>query len=267
VKAPSPLAGARLALLFLRVSVMNDLQYRANFAIQLFQSLLALGTGLAVLALIFDQTDELGGWSQTQLIAVMGIFTIMGGLIRSLIEPNMQRLMEDVRKGTLDYVLTKPEDPQLLVSVRDIRLWQGVEVLTGAVVLVYAVARDPDSLDVAQVLAFIAAFVLGIVIIYCFWLLLTTAAFWVVRLDETQELFEGVYRAGQYPVGIYPGWMRVGLTFLIPIAFAVTVPSEAVTGRLDAATLGFAFVFCIAMVVSSRAVWKRGLRRYSGASA
>ena len=145
MRAPGPLAGGRLALLFLRVSVMNDLQYRANFAIQLFQSLLALGTGLAVLALIFDQTNELGGWSQTQLIAVMGIFTIMGGVIRSLIEPNMQRLMEDVRKGTLDYVLTKPEDPQLLVSVRDIRMWQGVEVLTGAIVLVYAVVPDSPS--------------------------------------------------------------------------------------------------------------------------
>ena len=125
--------------------------------------------------------------------------------------------------------------------------------------------RDPQSLGAVQVLGF-AAFVLGTVIIYCFWLLLTTAAFWVVRLEETQELFEGVC-AGRYPVGIY-GWMRVGLTFLIPIAFAVTVPSEAVTGQLGAATLAFAFVFCVAMVVLSRAVWKRrGLRRYSGASA
>ena len=62
----------------------------------------------------------------------------------------MQRLMEDVRKGTLDYVLTKPEDPQLLVSVRDIRIWQGVEVLTGAVVLGYAVARDPASLGTGR---------------------------------------------------------------------------------------------------------------------
>jgi ABC-2 type transport system permease protein len=267
MRAPTPVASGRLALLFLRVSVMNDLQYRANFVIQLFQSLLALGTGLAVLALIFDQTNELGGWSQTQLLAVMGIFTIMGGIIRSAIAPNMQRLMEDVRKGTLDYVLTKPEDPQLLVSVRDIRIWQGVEILTGTVVLGYAVARDPASLGPAEVLGFAIALVLGAIIIYCFWLLLTTAAFWVVRLDETHELFEGVYRAGQYPVGIYPGWMRIGLTFLIPIAFAVTVPSEAVTGRLDVATLGFAFVFCVVMVVLSRAAWKRGLRRYSGASA
>jgi ABC-2 type transport system permease protein len=140
-------------------------------------------------------------------------------------------------------------------------------VLTGAVVLGYAISRDPATLGVAEVLGFVAALVLGTVIIYCFWLMLTTAAFWVVRLDETQELFEGVYRAGQYPVGIYPGWMRVGLTFLIPIAFAVTVPSEAVTGRLDGATLGFTFVFCMLMLVLSRALWRRGLRRYSGASA
>lgn len=267
MRVPRPLAGLRLALLFLRVSVMNDLQYRANFFIQLFQSLLTVGTGLAVLALIFDQTSELGGWSQTQLIAVMGIFTVMGGIIRSVITPNMQRLMEDVRKGTFDYVLTKPEDAQLLVSVRDVRIWQGVDVLTGAVVLAYAIVRDPTPLSPTDVLGFVAALALGTVIIYCFWLLLTTAAFWVVRLDETHELFEGVYRAGQYPVGIYPGWMRVGLTFLVPIAFAVTVPSEAITGRLDGATLGFALVFGLLMVVVSRAVWKRGLRRYSGASA
>lgn len=267
MRASTPLAGGRLALLFLRVSVMNDLQYRANFVFQLFQSLLAVGTGLAVLALIFDQTNELGGWTATQLIAVMGIFTIMGGLIRSVIEPNMQRLMTDVQKGTLDHVLTKPEDPQLLVSVRDIRIWNGVDVLTGLGVLGYAVARDPAALDVTGVLAGLVAFILGAITIYCFWLMLTTAAFWVVRLDETQELFEGIYRAGQYPVGIYPGWMRVGLTFLVPIAFAVTVPAEAVTGRLDAATLGFAALFCVAIVAVSRALWKRGLRRYSGASA
>jgi viologen exporter family transport system permease protein len=267
MRRPAPVAGARLALLFLRVSVMNDLQYRVNFVIQLFQSLLALGTGLAVLALIFNQTNELGGWSETQLIAVMGIFTLMGGVIRSVIEPNMQRLMEDVRQGTLDYVLTKPEDSQLLASVRQVRLWQGVDILTGAVVLGFAVVREPGPVGLADALAFAYALGLGAVIIYCFWLMLTTGAFWVVRMDETHELFAGVYRAGQYPVGIYPGWMRFGLTFLIPVAFAVTVPSEAVTGRLDGTTLALATVFCAFLVMLSRAVWKRGIRRYSGASA
>ena len=75
------LSGLRIAWLHLRVGVMNELQYRANFVIQLIQSLVAIGTGLVVLTLIFDQTDELDGWTKAQLLVVMGVFTLVGGLI------------------------------------------------------------------------------------------------------------------------------------------------------------------------------------------
>ena len=49
--------------------------------------------------------------------------------------------MTDVRQGTLDFVLTKPEDAQVMVSVREIRIWQAVDVVVGAIVLVVAVAQ------------------------------------------------------------------------------------------------------------------------------
>jgi ABC-2 type transport system permease protein len=107
---------------------------------------------------------------------------------------------------------------------------------------------------------------LGAVMIYCFWLAITTGAFWLVRMDEIQELFDGVYRAGMYPVGIYPTWLRFGLTFLVPIAFAITVPAEAVTSRLGWGTVALALVVAVLLVVVSRAFWKLGLRHYSGAS-
>jgi ABC-2 type transport system permease protein len=96
--------------------------------------------------------------------------------------------------------------------------------------------------------------------------MLATAGFWLVRMDEVQELFEGLYRAGQYPVGIYPGWLRYGLTFLVPLAFAVTVPAEAITSRLTWGTVLLAVVVAVVLVVVSRWLWHRGLTRYSGAS-
>ena len=40
--------------------------------------------------------------------------------------------MEDVQQGTLDYALTKPEDAQVLVSVREFRIWQSVDVVSSA---------------------------------------------------------------------------------------------------------------------------------------
>ena len=82
-----------------------------------------------------------------------------------------------------------------------------------------------------------------------------------------QELFHGLFRSGQYPVGIYPAWMRFGLTFLVPIGFAITVPAEAATGRLDARTAVVALVAAVVLGLVSRWVWIRGLRRCGGASA
>jgi len=91
--------------------------------------------------------------------------------------------------------------------------------------------------------------------------------FWVVRIDQIVELFEGVYQSGRWPVTIYPGWLRVSLTFLVPIAFAVTVPAEALTSRLTVDTLALATGFAIALLVFTRWWWRFGLTRYSGASA
>jgi ABC-2 type transport system permease protein len=261
-----PLRPFVLAARFFRIGALNELQYRANFAIQLFQSVIALVTGLAVLALVFSQTPELNGWSQPELLAVMGVHILMGGLIAALIQPNMVRLMEDIRKGTLDFVLTKPEDAQVLISVREIRIWQVVDGLVGAVVILVAVTQLQTSVGLLQALAFGLAFVLGGLTIYCFWLILTVGAFWVIRMDQIVELFEGVYQSGRWPVTIYPGWLRVSLTFLVPIAFAVTVPAQALTGRLTPDTFLLATGFTLALLAFTRWWWRFGLKHYAGAS-
>jgi ABC-2 type transport system permease protein len=68
-------------------------------------------------------------------------------------------------------------------------------------------------------------------------------------------------------VGIYPTWLRVALTFIIPVAFAVTVPAEALTGRLSLQTWLGALALTIVLFIASRVLLKFGLRSYSGASA
>lgn len=257
----------RLTWLFFRVGIMNELQYRVNFFVQLFQSLVAVGTGLVGLWLVFSHTTRLGGWSAPELLAVMGVHVLMGGVIRTVIQPNMERLMGDVQQGTLDYALTKPEDAQLIVSVRDIRIWQSVDVIVGIVVLALALIQLGAAIGVWQALAFVAVLICGALMIYSFWMILTTGAFWIVRMDQIVELFQGVYAAGRYPVTIYPGWLRTTLTFLVPVAFAVTVPAQALTGRLTLNTLLLAIGLTALLLGLARLIWRIGLRRYSGASA
>ena len=257
----------RLAWAYFRVGALNELQYRVNFFIQVFESFLAVGTGLVGLALVFNHTDSLSGWSRPELLAVMGIHILMGGLIKTTIQPNMERLMGDVQQGTLDYTLTRPADSQVLVSVREVRIWQVIDILMGLIVLVVALVQIHHRVGLWQALAFGIALFMGGLMIYCFWLMLTTGAFWVVRMDQIVELFQGVYQAGRWPVGIYPLWLRTGLTFLVPVAFAVTVPAEALTGRLTWQTMLGAAALTAFLLVLARWVWKTGLRNYTGASA
>ena len=133
---------------------MNELQYRVNFVLQIFHSFLALGVGLAVLGLVFSHTTALRGWTRPELLAVMGVHILMGGLIGVSIQPNMSRLMEDVRQGTLDYALTKPEDAQVLVSLREVRIWKVVDVLIGAILLAVAVVQLKRGVGLWDAFAF-----------------------------------------------------------------------------------------------------------------
>ncbi|HNO31946.1 MAG TPA: ABC-2 family transporter protein [Anaerolineales bacterium] len=258
--------GFRLAFSYLRIGIMNEFQYRANLYIQILQTFIALATGLIGLNLVFAQTTNLGGWDKPELLAVMGVFTITGGVIRAAIQPNMERLMEEIREGTLDYALTKPADSQLLVSVREFRLWQLVDVITGIVVLIVALVQLHERMNAWSTLGFISALGMGAVMVYCFWLIITSSAFWIIRVQEIANLFEGLYAAGRWPVDIYPNWLRYGLTFLVPVAFAVTVPAEALTGRLTLQTWLGALALTALLFIVARVVWRIGLKNYSGAS-
>ena len=92
-------------------------------------------------------------------------------------------------------------------------------------------------------------------------------SFWFIRIENILVIFQTLYEAGRWPIGIYPHWLKYILTFIVPIAFAITVPAQALTGRLTTETLTLDVGVAIGMLIISRLFWKIGLRNYSGASA
>jgi ABC-2 type transport system permease protein len=257
----------RLAAVFFRLSALNELQYRANFFVAIFQSALSVAVGLAVLALVYSHTTVLNGWTQSELMVVMGVQILLGGVIHAAIQPNMQQLADEVRDGKLDHALTKPEDAQTIVSLRAVRLWQFTEVVSGSAVIIAGLVRLHRHVGVGHGVAFVALLVVGALLLYCFWLILATGSFWLVNTWFLSDLFEGVYQVGRWPIGIYPGWLKYSMTYLVPIGFAITVPAQALTNRLHWPTVLIALGFTAALASFTRWFWKFGLRRYSGASA
>jgi ABC-2 type transport system permease protein len=257
----------RIAGTFARLGALNELQYRANFWANLLVTALGLLTAFGGLAVIFQHTDSVGGWQAAELVALVGVFHMVRGAIRSVVQPSMEAFMDSVRKGTLDFVLTKPEDAQLLVSFQRIALWSLTDLVMGAVVLILALGALEAEVGWGQAVGLAVALLSGAVIVYSFFLILATFAFWFVKVENILVIFQSMYQAGQWPVGIYPTPLRLTLTFLVPVAFAVTVPAEAAVGRMSPMTLLFAVGLAAGLFMGARWFWRIGIRHYSGASA
>ncbi len=257
----------RLFASYLRLSIAGETAYRINFFVQLFQSIVGLGTSLGGLSVIFSYTNLLGGWRPDEVLALLGVYFLVGGVIGLVIRPGMEDLIESVRTGTIDFTLTKPADAQLLVSIQRVQIWQGLDILLGLGVLTYALVRLGTTVGFWEGILFIVMLLAGSAIVYGFFLMLATLSFWFIRVINVLEIFQSMYQAGRWPVSLYPGWLRYGLTFIVPVAFATTVPAQALTGRLNWQTLIGTIGLAAAIFLVSRVVWKVGLRHYSGASA
>ncbi len=257
----------RVLRTYFRLGVLGELEYRANFWVQLLESALGLVVALGGLSVVFTHTDSLAGWLPEHLLALVGIHMTVGGLINLIISPSLQRFMQDVRRGTLDFALVKPVDAQFIVSVQQVQLWKIVDVLLGIGVWLTALTRLGTKVGLLQAAAFGLAFVAGLIIVYSFWMILATIAFWAVRVENVFEIFNALFVAGRWPVNLYPQWLRLVLTFIVPVAFAVTVPAQALIGRLSFQALAGAVGLALFLLTVSRVFWQFGVRHYSGASA
>ena len=145
--------------------------------------------------------------------------------------------------------------------------FQLFQTALGLALIVVALVRLDETVGAIQAGGFLIALLAGAAMVYSFFLILATCTFWFVRLENILVIFQAMWEAGRWPIGIYPPWLRYSLTFIVPVAFATTVPAEALAGRLAPETLSGALALALALLGLSRWFWRVGVSHYSGASA
>jgi ABC-2 type transport system permease protein len=243
------------------------MEYRADFFTRIAASLLGLLTTLGSLALAFQYTPSLKGWTFPQTLVLLAVYYLMDGMIEIFIAPNMREIMNQVREGTLDFVLMKPVSSQFMATFRTLNVWRASSLLVGIGMAIYAMQRLSLEVGASQAIAFAVTLCAGIGIVYAFWLSLVTLTFWFTRMDNLEQIVWQAFEAGRYPVEIYPIWLQGVLTYVIPITFIITVPARALAGRLEPGFVLLAVGVAAVAIVASSAFWRFGLKSYTGASA
>ena len=258
----------RLVKLFAETSAQNELAHRANFWVSLLHSLLNLGTGVLGVVVLFGQVEKVRGWDFAAALALLGVYLTISALRGLFIGPSLEALAGldgEVWSGKFDFTLLRPVDVQFLASFRYWRPFALVDLALGLGVIGAAVVQLGQSLTLTHLATFLIALSAGVTILYAILLAFTGLVFWSPGFLFTW-VFDSIFQMARYPVGLYPGWLRLVLTWAVPIGVMTTVPAQALTGNLSAGMLIGSVVLATALLLGASTLFRSGLRRYASAS-
>ena len=253
---------------FWRASIQEAVAYRANFFINLLHSLLNLATGILGLAILFGQVQSVQGWNFAQTLALLGVYLSVDALRNLFIGPSLETMggMEgEVWSGKFDFTLLRPANIQFMASLRHWRPFALIDLALGLSVLGLAANLLRATLSAAHVAAFVVALGAGVTILYAILLFFTALVFWSPGFLFTW-VFDGLFQMARYPLGLYPGWLRLVLTWIVPVGVITTIPAQALAGALEPSALAGAVGLAAALSGGASLLFHLGLRRYASAS-
>jgi ABC-2 type transport system permease protein len=256
----------RLWRQFVITAFVREAEYRVNFVIGIGEGLAQLALAVVSFWLLYRFTDQVAGWSQAEVLLLVGVYRIVDGLISMQIAPNMRAITGYIRRGEMDFMLLRPVSSQFLVSLRTLDLPEAANVLIGLALAIYAGSLAGVRWSAANVLAAGAFGLSGLALLYTLWFVLMTFSFWLVQVDNLDTFFYSLFETARYPVVFFKGLLRGLLTFVLPVAFATTFPAEALRGQADLRLLPVGLALAAAALLGANRFWNYAVRHYSSAS-
>jgi ABC-2 type transport system permease protein len=258
----------RLIAMFIQASAQQELAYRANFWIHLLNAFLNLGTGVLGVSVLFSQISDLKGWNFAAAMTILAVYLLMEALRSLVVAPSFEALagMEgEIDRGLFDFTLLRPVDTQFFISLRHWNLFSLLDLGLALGVLGYALTRPGQTFTLIQVGGFVLALLAGLAVLYAILLAFAALNFWSPGFLFTW-VFDAIFQMARYPVELYPGWLRLVLTWVVPVGVMTTIPVRALNGSLAAGTLAGSVTLALVLVTAASIFFRISLRRYASAS-
>ena len=222
---------ARIIAICWRAAVAEQLEYRADLVAKTLMSAFWLAWAALGVSVYFRFAGDIGGWTYGEVLVVVGLFFALNGARQAFLEPNLERLGEDVQRGTLDHLLTRPVDSQLLVSLRHVDMHNLVDPVLGSSSSAWGSSQRAGG-HRRRPGGFLLLGVAALVLLYALVLALMCLSVLLVGAEELATVSFSVVELSRFPVQAYRQPLQT-LLVVVPVAFLTTLPAEALLGRLE----------------------------------
>ncbi len=249
-----------------RVSVLAALEYRTGFWSQGVMGLLWSLGGVIPLWVALEHRAELAGWSVGELGMLTGCYVILAGVFAGFVQPGLTETMDQIRRGTLDYVLLRPNDPLVASLGSAFEPWSLLEIVAGVGLVIASAIVTPGQAGPVEFAQLAVVAVAGFVALQALGMLVLAISFRALQLENLTYLMESLLDFARWPITVFRGPLKLLFTFVVPFAIMTSYPAQALAGQLGWAQVGGAIVTALALVGLARGLWTRALRSYTSAS-
>jgi ABC-2 type transport system permease protein len=231
----------------------------------MLQSVTWLVFFILIILVIYSNAKDVAGWNRGAAFVLAAtcfvLSSVMSGFFMSVAE-----IPDQVRRGTLDFVITKPVDTQFWVSMRKFNFDQFGGIIAGFGMLIYGVVTSEAHPGLLQWFGFVSLFFSAVVLFYSFNLALMTLGIWLVRVDNLWVLGETILQVARFPLDIFSAPVQRAFMFYIPMAFLATMPSRQLAKGFDLPMVLLGLLWAAVAFLVARWFWRFALTHYTSAS-
>jgi ABC-2 type transport system permease protein len=251
----------------LKLSIISELEYRANFVGKIMADLVWYTAQLSLFEVLFARTNLISGWNHAELRVFMGVLFLVDGLYMILFHENLENFSNKVIKGELDLLLAKPVNSQFMVSCSRVNAPYFVNVFLILFYLHWASHQLETPMTPMSLLATGIAGVSGLAVMYVMRFVFASVSILFTKSDALLQVWYQLYRLATRPDIVYPNWLRIVVFTVVPVGFITSVPARILLGKSTPWLVAISLMVSIGMVYLSHRWWQHLLSRYSSASA
>lgn len=254
---------------FFKASLIADLEFRFNFVILICAEFVWYSTQLVIYEVLYRHTNLIGGWAKEQMRVFMFLALFVDSIYMILWDSNFTKFNDDVRKGQLDLVLTKPVNSMFITSSQKLSISHIPCFFITFAGLCWSLNQLHDF-NWFKLLWLIIVIPSGLTVIFCGRFALNATALLFTRADFLQYVWYSLFRLGLRPDGIYSnlmnGALRKILIFILPFAMIASIPTRFLLEPLNTGLLVWALIMPGILIYLTKKYWLFCLKNYTSAS-
>ncbi|MBC7457689.1 MAG: ABC-2 family transporter protein [Bdellovibrionaceae bacterium] len=259
----------RLYKSFFNASLVADLEFRFNFFVLICGEFIWYSTQLVLYEVLYKHTSQLAGWNLPQMRVFIFLALFVDSIYMILWDQNFVKFAEDLRKGNLDLLLTKPINEIFMLTSQKISISHlPCLFITGGGVI-WALTQIPDF-TWWRLLWLLIMIPSGLSVIYCGRFMLNATTILFERADFLQYVWHSLFRFGLRPDGIYSavmnGFLRYILIFIVPFAMVASIPARFLLEPIQPIYLIWGVLMPIILIYLTKKYWRYCVRNYASAS-